>query len=116
MSLASTSMLYVCQSGAGVNPGSDCGSAVTLASNAAVVVWSVGSNAVTGGGSIHEAENPNPNGGSADRIFVSRQHSNVAGNEFDDLLTWIPATMLLSRLLIAGQFTPAAQTATSPPK
>ena len=116
VSLASASLLQVCQSGAGVNPGSDCGTAVTLASNAAVVVWSPGSNAATGGGSVHEAENPNPNGGSADRVFVSRQYSNVAESEYDDVLTWIPVTTLLSRLLIAGQFTPVAQSATSPPK
>lgn len=113
-SLASMPMLYICQSGDGVNPGIDCGSAVTLASNAAVVVWSIGANGATGGSSIHEAQNPNANGGSADRIFVSRAHSNVAGNEFDDILSWVPTTALLSRLLIAGQFTPAGQTAASP--
>ena len=64
---------------------------VTLASNAAIVVWSVGSNGATGGASAHEAQNPNPNGGSADRIFVSRGASNVAGHEFDDIVTWVPA-------------------------
>jgi type II secretory pathway pseudopilin PulG len=114
-SLASAPMLYVCQSGAGVNPGTDCGAAVTLASNAAVVVWSVGANAPTGGTSVHEAENPNPNGGHADRIFVSRVSSNVPGHEFDDLLAWIPTTALLNRLVVAGQFTPAGQSTASPP-
>jgi type II secretory pathway pseudopilin PulG len=114
-SLASTSLLYICQSGSGVNPGTDCGSAVTLASNAVVVIWSVGANGPTGGNSIHEAENPNPNGGSADRIFVSRLHSSVSGNEFDDILTWIPVTALLSRLVMAAQLTPAGRTSASPP-
>ena len=57
---------------------------MTLASNAAVVVWSVGANGATGGTSVHEAQNPNPNGGSADRIFVSRGTSNVPGHEFDE--------------------------------
>jgi type II secretory pathway pseudopilin PulG len=114
-SLGATPMLYVCESGLGVNPGTDCGSAVTLASNAAVVLWSAGANAATGGTSVHELQNPNPNGGSADRIFVSRSRSTGSGNEFDDLLTWVPVTALLSRLLVAGQFTPAAQSAASPP-
>ena len=109
-----TPLFHVCQSGNGVTA-NDCGTAVTLASNAAVVVWSVGANARSGGASTHEAQNPNPNGGSADRIFVSRIHSDVAGHEFDDLVAWIPATTLVSRLVSAGQFTPAASGAVSPP-
>jgi type II secretory pathway pseudopilin PulG len=108
-----TPLLHVCQSGNGVTA-NDCGSAVTLAANAAVVVWSVGANASTGGKSVHEAQNPNPNGGSADRVFVSRAHSNIPGHEFDDLVAWLPAPTLLSRLMGAGQFTPAAQASASP--
>jgi type II secretory pathway pseudopilin PulG len=88
-SLGAVPLLHICQSGSGTNP-NDCGSAVTLASNAAIVVWSAGANAAVGGGSVHEAQNPNPNGGSVDRVFVSR-------------------------LVLAGQFTPAAQSAASPP-
>jgi type II secretory pathway pseudopilin PulG len=114
-SFGATPFLYVCQSGNGASA-NDCGSAVTLASNAAVVVWSVGANGAKGGTSVHEAQNPNPNGGSADRVFVSRGLSNVEGHEFDDLVAWLPATVLVSRLLAAGQFTPAALSATSPPK
>lgn len=112
-SLAATPLLFVCQSGNGASA-HDCGTAVTLASNAAVVVWSVGPNAASGGTSVHEAQNPNPNGGSADRVFVSRGVSTVAGHEFDDILTWIPVPALLSRLVATGQFTPASQSATSP--
>jgi type II secretory pathway pseudopilin PulG len=113
-SLGATPLMFICQSGAGAGA-NDCGTAVTLASNAAVVVWSAGANAASGGASVHEAQNPNPNGGSADRVFVSRTTSNVPGHEFDDILTWIPVTSLLSRLVIAGQFTPVAQSAASPP-
>ena len=111
--LGATPLLYVCQSGSGVTA-KDCGTAVALASNAAVVVWSVGANAANGGKSVHEAQNPNPNGGSVDNVFVSRSHSDAEGHEFDDLLTWVPATTLLSRLMSAGQFTPAASGATAP--
>lgn len=113
-SLAAAPLFHVCQSGNGATA-ADCGTAVTLASNAAVVVWSVGANARTGGTSVHEAQNPNPNGGSADRVFVSRTPSSVPGHEFDDLVTWIPVPTLLNRLVIAGQFSPVGQTATSPP-
>ncbi len=106
-------LLYVCQSGNGVSA-VDCGTAVTLASNAVAIVWSVGANGNSGGTSVHEAQNPNPNGGSADAVFVSRDLSKVAGNEFDDLVAWIPVTTLVSRLLASGQITPVAQTAISP--
>lgn len=113
-SFGNPALFHVCQSGNGVTS-ADCGSAVTLASNAVAVVWSVGANGPTGGTSVHEAQNPNPNGGSTDNVFVTRTVSNAAGNEFDDIVTWIPTTVLISRLVQVGQFTPAAQTAISPP-
>jgi type II secretory pathway pseudopilin PulG len=113
-SFGNTALYYICQSGNGVTV-DDCGTAVTLASSAVVVLWSVGANANTGGINVHEAQNPNPNGGTADRIFVSRNLSTVEGNEFDDIVTWIPVTSLVSRLVAAGQITPAAQSAVSPP-
>jgi type II secretory pathway pseudopilin PulG len=112
-SLGSTSHFFICQSGDGASA-SDCGSAVTLASNAVVVVWSSGPNAATGGTSVHEAQNPSARGGSADRVFVSRAASDVPGHEFDDVVTWLPVPALAGRLMLAGQFTPAAQTAVSP--
>ena len=112
-SLGATPLFHVCQSGSGTTA-NDCGSATTLAANAAVVLWSVGANAATGGTSVHEAQNPNPNGGSADRVFVSRGTSSVSGNEFDDLVSWIPVPALVSRLVASGQFTPVAQSAVSP--
>jgi hypothetical protein len=68
-----------------------------------VVVWSVGSNGASGGVSRDEAQNPNPNGGSADRIFVARARGNGAGGEFDDQVAWIPMTTLVARMVAAGQ-------------
>jgi prepilin-type N-terminal cleavage/methylation domain-containing protein len=99
----SLSLFHVCDSGSGNTAGSSCGKAVTLVSSAPAVIWSSGANAVTGGASLHEAQNPSVNGGSADRLFVSRARSNTAGAEFDDLVTWIPMSVLLHRLLAAGQ-------------
>lgn len=112
-SLAGTPLFHVCQSGSGTSA-NDCGTAVMLASNAAVLVWSAGANASTGGTSVHEAQNPNPNGGSADRVFVSRDLATASGHEFDDLVTWISAPALISRMVVAGQFTPPIVTATTP--
>ena len=100
--LTAAPFLYVCNSGAGVTA-VNCGTAVALSSNAMAVIYSVGANAATGGTSVHEAQNPNPNGGSADRIFVSRDRSDVAGSEFDDLVTWIGTSPLFNRLIAAGQ-------------
>jgi type II secretory pathway pseudopilin PulG len=87
----------------GVNAGVDCGTAQTLATNAVAVVWSVGPNAGGGGTSVHEAENPNPSGGSVDPIFVSRARSIDTGPVFDDVLIWISAPMVVTRLVAAGQ-------------
>ena len=105
--VASAALFRVCGSGSGVNAGVDCGTAQTLASNAAVVTWSVGPNAASGGTSIHEAQNPNPNGGSADPIFVSRPRSDASSAEFDDLVRWIPSSILVGRLRVLGMMTPS---------
>jgi hypothetical protein len=104
-SIAGALLLYVCNSGTGVVAGTNCGTAVTLTSNAPVVIWSVGPNAATGGSSVHEAQNPNPNGGSADRLFVSRTKAaaGAGGGEFDDIVTWIGSATLFNRLVAAGQ-------------
>lgn len=101
--ITNAALLYVCNSGSGVNPGVNCGTAVTLTSKAPVVIWSVGPNAPTptGGTSADEAENPNPNGGSADHIFVSRSRSEAP--VFDDIVTWIGSASLFNRLIAAGQ-------------
>jgi prepilin-type N-terminal cleavage/methylation domain-containing protein len=99
---SATTLLYVCNSGTGPNT-TNCNTALTLASSVPVVVWSVGPNAATtGGASVDEAQNPNPAGGSADRIFVSKARSTVAGSEFDDIVTWIGAPMVFNRLIAAG--------------
>jgi type II secretory pathway pseudopilin PulG len=97
------SLFHICSSASGVVLGSSCGSAVTIVSTSPVVVWSAGANAANGGASADEAQNPNPNGGSADRIFVSRLRGPTAAGEFDDQLAWIAMPILVSRLVAAGQ-------------
>ena len=110
-SVAATTLLYVCASGLGSTaPADHCGpgavgtgGSTTLTANAPVVIWSVGANAAAGGTSVHEARNPNPNGGVVDRIFVSRTHTDVPGSEFDDIVTWLSTGALISRMLLGGQ-------------
>ena len=60
------------------------------------VIWSVGARSAAA--NAHETENLNNN-----RIFVSRQRSDMAGSEFDDIVTWIPMTVVISRMVAGGQ-------------
>ena len=92
-------LLWVCGSADGVFQGSTCGAAPVITSKAPAVIWSVGRNARRGGKSADEAENPNPNGGSEDPVFVSRPRSSVPGEEFDDVVTWIALPLLIHRMM-----------------
>jgi len=69
---------------------------VTLATNAVVVIWSVGARSAAA--SVHETENLNNN-----RVFVSRTRGDASGAEFDDVMTWIPMTVVISRMVAGGQ-------------
>jgi prepilin-type N-terminal cleavage/methylation domain-containing protein len=104
--VTSAELLHVCASGTGVAPAAHCSAAGDganmLTNNAPVVIWSAGSNAATGGTSVDEAQNPNPNNNtSQDRIFVSHVRSAVP--EFDDIVTWMSAGRLVNRMIVAGQ-------------
>lgn len=98
--LGAATLFNVCLSGSGVGA-SDCGSPlpagqVILATNAAVVIWSVGPRSA--GASVHETENLDN-----DRVFVSRPRSDVTGSQFDDILLWVPVNVVISRMVAAGQ-------------
>jgi prepilin-type N-terminal cleavage/methylation domain-containing protein len=98
--LGGASLFHVCLSGTAVNA-ADCGvvgppNQVTLATNAVAVIWSVGARSAAA--NAHETENLNNN-----RVFVSRPASDVAATQFDDVVTWIPMTVVISRLVAGGQ-------------
>jgi prepilin-type N-terminal cleavage/methylation domain-containing protein len=98
--LGGASLFNVCLSGTGVGA-ADCGATappnqVTLATNAVAVIWSVGARSVAA--NAHETENLNNN-----RVFVSRSASDVAATQFDDIVTWIPMTVVISRMVAGGQ-------------
>ena len=96
--LDNSSLLKVCSSGAGAS-GTDCGAGVVaLAKNVPVVIWSLGPNAATTGGSApHEDKNLNGN-----RVFVMREKSDVSTAEFDDIVTWISPLTVFNRMIAAG--------------
>ena len=100
---SANNLFHICGSGSGVTPGANCGTAQTLASNAAIVLWSTGANGSRGSAGVHESENPYAAGGSADRIFVHRGHSTGAGVEFDDVVLWLPTLSVVNRLVAAGK-------------
>lgn len=98
--------LKVCNAGSGVvNPGNlataDCTAVSSLATDAVAVIYSLGKNAGTGGSSVDEKQNPNPNPAAtaADRAFVSAQPSTT----FDDQMIWLSKNILFNRMVSAGQ-------------
>jgi prepilin-type N-terminal cleavage/methylation domain-containing protein len=91
--------LVVCGTGEAAD-GSDCGPATNrLTRRAAFVVLSTGANAAD-----DESQGPDERRNlDGDGVFVSRDPSAVAGNGFDDLLTWSPVTVVAGRLIAAGR-------------
>lgn len=67
----------------------------TVASQLPVLVLSRGKNGA--GAGTDEAEN-----GDADTTFVSHVPSATSGNEFDDLVVWLPSTIIFNRMVSAG--------------
>jgi prepilin-type N-terminal cleavage/methylation domain-containing protein len=93
---ALTPDLHVCASSTGVT-GTACGTAVSLVNTTPVVILSQGKN-WAGTPSTDEAANVNN-----DIVFVSHTPSNVTGNEFDDLVTWLSPNILFNRMVAAGR-------------
>lgn len=77
----------------------------TLSSDAVAVVYSTGPNAGGVATGADEAANPNPSSANNDSAFVShvRTEAGAPGGYFDDIVVWIPRSILVSKLLAAGQ-------------
>jgi prepilin-type N-terminal cleavage/methylation domain-containing protein len=101
--LLNPGLLHVCDRGDAAQAGVNCNPANTLTSTAVAVIWSLGANAATGGTGLHEGQNPNTSGGSADRLFVSRTFTDATPNPFDDVVTWLSFNTLVNRMVAAGQ-------------
>lgn len=83
------------------NP-STCSAGLTLANqNVVAVVFSVGKSRAVRANTADEDENEDITPGN--QIFVSRGYSEAADQQFDDILLWIPPSILISRLAAAGQ-------------
>ncbi len=68
----------------------------TVAANIPVVIISKGKNGAGGGGD--ESEND-----TTDTVFVSHEQIDIAANQFDDVVVWLPATILFNRMVAAGK-------------
>lgn len=97
--------LKVCASATGItNAGTanaTCGASITLASKAAIVLWSLGPNGAADSANPDEAQNPNPRASAttADPLYVSHDPD----TQFDDILTWLSDGTLFNRMLAAGR-------------
>lgn len=91
--------IFICSSGREATS-SGCGPATRqLTRRAAFVIFSLGPNAAaTPAPGSDEARNLD-----ADPVFVSREASMKAGNEFDDVLLWVPIHLVTHRLIVAGR-------------
>lgn len=91
--------LMICSSGANATA-AGCGPAANqLTRRAALVLLSLGPNA---------ASPPAPGSDEARNlaghpVFVHRETSMAAGQEYDDLLVWVPVHLVVNRLLTAGR-------------
>lgn len=91
--------LYVCREGA-LAGGGNCGAAASqVTRRAAFVLLSPG---------VNGASPPPPGSDEArnldgDAVFVSREASNVAGREFDDIVQWGAIHLVVNRMVLAGR-------------
>ena len=103
--------LVVCTTATGASA-TDCANAnVTLAASTPAVVYSYGKDwAAFSSTNQQENAGTNISGGAsgaryaiaADSVFVQADHSTRSGEEFDDLLIWLPTSSLYARLVRAG--------------
>jgi prepilin-type N-terminal cleavage/methylation domain-containing protein len=96
---AAPHFIMICSSAAAASA-SGCGPAANqLTFRAAFVLLSLGPNgAGTPAAGSDEARNlaGNP-------VFIHHDASSVPGNEFDDLVSWVPVHLVVNRLLVAGR-------------
>lgn len=93
-----TDYLQICNSGTGVTATTCGGAANTLTTKSPILLLSLGSNASAGAIGTDESKNTDGN-----IVFVS--HSPVQGNnnEFDDIASWIPVSIIIKKMLDAGK-------------
>lgn len=94
---ASSTYLFVCQGAVGMTATS-CGTGNELTDKTPVLLFSRGPNASAP--TVGTDEQKNLDG---DKLFVSHTPSADVGNEFDDIVTWISITTIISKMQAVGK-------------
>ena len=94
---AATNYLQICNSGTGVTATTCGGAANTLTTKTPILLLSLGQNAAAAGGA-DESKNTDNN-----IVFVSHTPVKGGGNDFDDIVTWIPINTIIKKMLDAGK-------------
>ena len=96
---AAPHFIVICSTGARAGA-STCGPAANqLTFRAAFVLLSLGAN----GAAQPPAGSDEARNLAGNPLFIYRDPSNAAGNEFDDLVHWVPVHLVVNRLLVAGR-------------
>ncbi len=105
LGITPTSNLRVCSTVTAGLSATSCGTATTLITDAAAIIYSVGKNAATAGTGTDELENPNPFSTDNDTIYISHEYSpsSAANGEFDDILVWMSPYEVYGALVSAQQ-------------
>ena len=91
--------LIICSSGAAAT-GTGCGPATSqLTRRAAFAILSLGANA----GSAPAPGSDEARNLAGNPVFVHHEASDAPGNEYDDIVHWVPVHLVVNRLLIAGR-------------
>ncbi len=78
----------------------NCDAGTTVVDGVVAVILSSGNDS---GNIISDIQSENTDNSGNDIVFVSSTRSNVAGAEFDDIVKWISANELFSKMIEAGQ-------------
>ena len=105
--------LQVCTTTTGSTPTNCASAGTTEASNAVVLIYSLGKDWATTPVSTEEQENQGTTLGGGpsginypvanDIVFVDRDFNNSNGSEFDDLMGWLSPNILYNRMVAGGR-------------
>ena len=97
---AASNHLYVCATGLAIAPStSSCGTATTLSTQAAAVIYSLGKNGTTAYADLGFDEKNNQDVGSNDIVFTAGDPNST----YDDVVTWLSLNILFGRMVQANK-------------
>ncbi len=98
--------LFICDDSPALGNDADCTAAGSneVMRNVAAVVISLGKdNDLAGTSNIQQENLDDFHDGTNDKVYVYAGQSDNAGTEFDDVVKWLPANLLFSRMILAEQ-------------